>query len=88
MAEDGYDHLYAEAFPKVYFQPATQAFEGICIDDMGKEAMQSSLKKIVIQNAGDITSAPKWATFADGVLTLDHKPCSNIDYIDDRAKSL
>lgn len=88
LAEEGYDHLYGESLPKVYFQPAIQALSSICADDMGKEAIGESLKKIHIKNEAGNSSPRSWADFSGGVLTLDHKPHSNIDDVKDRAAAL
>ena len=88
LAQDRMEHVYEDSFPKVYFQPVIQAFEDICQDDMGKEALQEVLKKIVIKNEAGIWSADKWASFADGVLTLDHDPTTNADNVSARQESL
>jgi hypothetical protein len=40
---------------------------------MGREAIQSTLKRIVIQNAKGCLYGDCPAGFADGVLTLDHE---------------
>ncbi len=79
---------YEEAFAGVYFEPTIKAFEGICSDDMGKEALQEVLKKIVIQDESGIFSAHKWMKFEDGILTLDHESCVNFGAVDDRAENL
>jgi hypothetical protein len=88
LAENESAHLYAESWPKVYFQPAIEAFKSVCRDEMGKEAVKGALKKIVITNSVDNYNSDNWAKFSNGIVTLDHKPCTNIDYVDDRAKSL
>lgn len=88
IAHDDYGHMYNEAFAKVYFEPLAQSFASICADDMGKEALQAELKKIVIQDLAGKSSAPSCYTFKDGVLTVDHRPVTNIDSILDRTKGL
>ncbi len=88
LAIEGMSHLYEEAWPQVYFQPLVKAFESICADDMGKEAITESLDKIVIKNEEGISSASRWSAFENKVLTLDHKPTTNIHYVDDRAKTV
>ncbi|WP_430905933.1 hypothetical protein [Maribacter sp. 2-571] len=88
LAIDGMSHLYEKAWPKVYFQPLLQALESICADDMGKEAIAESLEKLHIKNEAGVSYAAKWASFENKELTLDHKPTTNIDQIDDRAKAL
>lgn len=81
---DGYSHLFGEAWPKVYFEPLVKAFENICVDDMGREALREKLKKVVIQNSNSTASGSRVAAFHDGVLTLDHKPFTNMDDVRDR----
>jgi hypothetical protein len=81
-----YAHLYDEAFTKVYFVPLIDALKAITIDDLGKDALKASLKKVVIKAEAD-TSRGIY-TFTDGVLTFDHPPVSNLDYGADRKKEL
>ena len=79
-------HLYRESWPKVYFEPLVDALKAICIDDMGKEALKSKLKKVVIQNKHSIYYGDRWASWDDptGTLTLDHEPCTNVDNMTER----
>ena len=42
---EGYSEQYEENLPKVFFRPLIEAFKGICIDDLGKEAFKEGLKK-------------------------------------------
>jgi hypothetical protein len=88
LAIDGAAGMYEECFTKVYFTPLIEAFQKVCVDDMGREALQSKLKRVVIRNTADISSAHRMVTFEDGVLTLDHKPTTNIDDVRDRAKAI
>ncbi|MEL6195926.1 MAG: hypothetical protein AAFP04_14155 [Myxococcota bacterium] len=88
IAKDGMSHLYAEAWPQVYFTPVVEALKSICADDMGREALKDALKKIEITNSGSVSSANQWASFSDGVIKLDHEPTTNLHYTDERAKSL
>jgi hypothetical protein len=88
LSSEDQAHMYEECWPKVYFQPLIEAIKRICIDDMGQEALKGSLKKIVIQNTNGTYSGERWAHFADGVLTLDHEPTTNVDSIDDRTNGL
>jgi hypothetical protein len=81
-----YSHLYTEGFTKVYFTTLTLAFKEIAADDMGKEALKSTLKKVVIKNSNDHYSASSAISFENGVLTFDHTPISNVDQYVDRAK--
>ncbi len=83
LAVDDYAHLYEEAFNKVYFRPLLDAIKGICIDDLGQEALKAGLKKVVIEDSG--SSCP---TFQSGVLTLQYYAISNLDYWMDRKKEI
>lgn len=83
LAEDDYSHMYDEALPKVYFQPVAEAFKGICIDDMGRDALKEGLEKVVIRHSGN-----KELSFKDGVLTVDHPPIANADYWEERRDTL
>jgi hypothetical protein len=83
MAAEGYAELYEEAFPKVYFRPLIDALKSITIDDLGKEAIQEGLKKIVIEDSG--SSCP---SFQLGVLKLSYHSVANLDYWMDRKKDI
>lgn len=88
LALEEYSHLYDEGFTKVYFTPLINAIKEITIDDMGKEALKESLKKVVIKNeAGNYYGSTAYA-FNGGVLTIDHQPFSNIDNITERSEEL
>jgi hypothetical protein len=78
---------YAEYFPKVYFQPLVDALSAVTVDDLGKDALRERLSKIVIRNTDAFVRADG-ATFADGVLTFDHKAAANVDYPQERAQGL
>jgi hypothetical protein len=87
LAVADYADSYAGFFAKVYFQPLVDALSAAAVDDLGKNAIRAGLSKIVIRNAGGFYSAAG-ISFADGVLTIDHKPQTNIDYGEERAKGL
>lgn len=88
LQEEGRSHLYKECWLQVYFEPLLAALKGICADDMGKEAIEEGLTKVVVTNDGSISNSGKWARFEGKVLTLNHKPCTNIGQIEDRAKTV
>ncbi len=88
LAVNDYAHMYDEAWTKVYFTPLVDAFKNITIDKMGKEALKGALKKIVLKNRGGHYSAPGCYDFANGVLTVDHEPVSNVDDVNSRATEL
>ena len=88
IAEEGMDHLYDDAIPMIFFAPIEAAIKGICIDDMGREALQESLKKIVLRNVDGNFSPQSCFNFEGGVLTMDHKTTSNIEDVDKRSAYL
>jgi hypothetical protein len=71
----------------VYFQPLVSALTAITSDELGQQALQEGLARIVITNS-DQYASPLGFSFSDGVLIIDHKPASNVDDIDDRAQGL
>jgi hypothetical protein len=83
LAVDDYAHLYEEAFNKVYFRPLLDAIKAIGIDDLGKAALKSDLKQIVIEDSGS-----SYPTFQSGILTLKYHAVSNLDYWMDRKKDI
>jgi hypothetical protein len=87
LAENDFASSYAEFFPKVYFQPLVDALNAITFDEIGKGAVRDGLKKIVIRNSDQFYST-RGFTFAEGVLTIDHKPATNVDDTDERTKGL
>lgn len=76
-----------DAFEKVFVGPLVQGFQKLCNDDIGKKAVADGIKKIVIKNEGDVISGSYWATFENGILTLDHR-AANVDYGNERAEGL
>jgi len=87
MAND-HDHLFEDAWNKVYFISIVEALKGIAIDDMGKEAIAEGLDKIVIKNLDNNYYPDDWSSLQDKVLSLNHKPFSNIDNTDKRTEAL
>ena len=88
LMEEGYGHMYMEAWYKVYFEPIIVAFKNITMDAMGKDALKVGLKKIIIQNKSGNYSGSSVATFEGGVLTIDHQPMTNIDDLAERAQGI
>ncbi len=88
LALDGQEHLYEEGWTAVYFTPLIEALQGICVDDMGRDALKAKLKRIVIRNTAGVYSAGSMVTFEDGVLTLDHEPTTNIGDVRDRREAI
>lgn len=79
LAVDDYAEQYDDYLPKVFFKPLIEALKAITFDEMGKEAIQEGLKKVVIRHSGK-----RQATFENGLLVLDLAPNSNVDYWEDR----
>jgi hypothetical protein len=88
LAKEGESHLYAESWPKVFFEPLVTALKAITIDDMGKEALKGGLKKVVIQNRSGAYYGDRMANFEGGTLTLDHEPHTNVDNISERVEGI
>ena len=85
---EGESHLYDECWPKVYFEPLIEALKAVAIDDMGKDALKTGLKRVEIANTKDVSNYDYYATFEDGTLRLDHLPHTNVDDVSPRAKSV
>ena len=75
---------YFKWYQMVYFTPLLDVFKGVCADDMGKEAVRSMVKKIVID--GTVGGSPSASTFEDGVFQINHKYCTNVGDGDDRTR--
>lgn len=88
LAVDGYAHLYEEAWSKVYFIPLVRALQAVTVDEIGRSALVAGLRSVVVLNKGSVYYADAMATLRQGVLTLDHEPCTNVDDVDDRAKAI
>ena len=87
LAIEGWDHMYEDAFPKIYFNPILDAFKQIGADDMGKEALKAGIKSVKIENKNG-RGDPSGITFSDGVLTIDHKPNTNLDDVQKRTDKI
>ncbi|MEO8704659.1 MAG: hypothetical protein ABI867_31680 [Kofleriaceae bacterium] len=84
--QEKYVARWNEGWPKLYFLPIVEALQRICVDDLGKQALATALKKIVVQDTRDSYSS-NWAAFASGVLTLDYM-YTNVDDVGERARTL
>ncbi|HEY6790072.1 MAG TPA: hypothetical protein VI365_22460 [Trebonia sp.] len=68
------------------FRPGlVDALSAITTDDLGKSALREGPSKVVIRNTGEFFSAAG-ISFADGVLTFDHNPHTNIDQGEERCE--
>ncbi|CAM1360198.1 MULTISPECIES: hypothetical protein [Tenacibaculum] len=88
LFEDRFLHLYSDSYPKIYFQPLIESFSAITADDMGKEALKESLKKVVIVNNDNHHNPTNAYTFSEGVLQINHSPILNADDVSSRTKVL
>jgi hypothetical protein len=70
LALDGYGDRYESLWMASCFTPLVKALNEVGVDDMGREALQNSIKSIRI--LGEYAHALK-ADFSDGVLTLDFR---------------
>lgn len=87
LAETDLPDQLSEFLPKVYFEPLVGALAAITIDDLGATALREGLTGIVITNVGGNFDAGGFS-FGGGVLTLDHRPDTNVDYGDERRSAL
>jgi hypothetical protein len=87
LAVPDYADSYPEFFAKVYFEPLVTALADVTRDELGRTAARAGLKRIVIRNSGEQYGTYGFS-FTDGVLTVDHRPDANVDYVDERTKGL
>jgi hypothetical protein len=86
IADPNEARIYEEYWTKIFFEPLIGAFKKICVDDLGKQALHESLKKIEIVNSKNFSDF-RGFSFSDGVLKLDHK-LVNADHIQDRTEGI
>jgi hypothetical protein len=87
LASEGKAQLVSDSLPKVFFEPLVKAFGKIGSDNLGKEALKGSIKKIVIKNVAGVWGENAYS-FEDGILTVDHLPTTNIDDVEQRCEFL
>ncbi len=88
LMKDGYSQFYEDGWTKIYFTPLIESLKTICEDEMGKEAIQESLDKIIIKDEADISNGNSWSNFENKVLTLDHSAIYNIREVEERTEGL
>ena len=86
LAVEGSSHLYAEAWPEIFFKPVIEALRQIGRDEMGKDALKAGLKKIEFRNVSGFYSPTSAITFQGGTLMIDHE-LSNVGDTNDRIKT-
>lgn len=75
----------------IFFVPTVKALSDLGADTMGKEALQGALKRIVFtydEATAPVMTYENGVSFTDGTLTINFKPFSNADYIEDRANAI
>jgi hypothetical protein len=88
LALDGQAHLYDDSWQQIFFVPLEAAIKHICIDEMGKDALKKGLKKVVITNTDSVHYGDRMSKLESGVLTLDHKPTTNVGDVKDRTEGI
>jgi hypothetical protein len=73
FTSEGDAETVSQFWAKVYFEPLKSAVSQICVDDMGKEALQSKLNTIAITGATESWESTN-ASFVDGVFKIDQMP--------------
>jgi hypothetical protein len=79
LGKEGYAEYYEEYLPKVYFRPLIDALKGVCVDDLGREALREGLKKVVLADEDEYNP-----TFVGGKLMLHFGSTTYIDDVTDR----
>ncbi|TCI90773.1 hypothetical protein [Tenacibaculum sp. M341] len=88
LPNEKYTKSLEQGLTEIYFKPILNSFKVIAEDEMGKEAIRESVKKIVIKDENDNAYASKTYKFNDGVLIVDHCSYTNIGNTDERTKLL
>ncbi len=89
-------YLEDEYISDIFFYPLIEALKSVAKDEMGKTALKSSLKEIVITYDAATAPASNYKNgypFENGVLTINNQPWSNSDGRDgsnykDRVKAI
>lgn len=90
MAGEGQADRYGhdDYWTNIFFNPVLKALADVAADAMGKEALQDGLKRISFyydEATAPVMSYENGVKFADGNLSINFKPFSNADAIEDRA---
>lgn len=88
LSNNTYSHIWENTFSQIYFTPIINAFKEITADEMGKEALQESLKKVIIKDDKDNFSPSSAYSFENDTLIIDHSSYSNADNVEERSKFL
>lgn len=88
LPNEEYPNNLQEGLTEVYFKPILNSFKSIAVDDMGKEAIRESVKKVIIKDENDNAYASQTYKFNEGTLIVDHCSYTNIGNTDERTKTL
>jgi hypothetical protein len=95
IAKPGNANVYKEDiyWGTTIFKPLTKALASVAGDKMGKDALKSKLKKIVIihnEKTAPSANFPNGLTFNAGVLTINWTPYTNTDenFVVERTKAI
>ncbi len=86
LAKPNQATVYQEAWTKIFFEPLIEGLKAIAADDMGKQALKESLKKVEIRNSGEFCDG-EGITFANGVLRIDDD-LYNFDHVTLRTRGI
>ena len=73
-------------FQAIYIKPLVGALKSVASDDMGKKALKSELKKIVLDGSSGYST--NGFTFNGGTLTLQHQLFQNMDDVQERTDAI
>ena len=88
LSNNSYSHIWENSFTEIYFAPIINAFKAITEDDIGKEALQETLKKIIIKDENDNAYANSAYSFQNGILIINHNSYTNVDNASERTEVL
>ncbi|WP_075344553.1 hypothetical protein [Tenacibaculum agarivorans] len=88
LPNEKYSKSLEEGLTEIYFKPILNSFKSIAEDDMGKEAIKESVKKIIIKDENDNAYASQTYKFNEGTLIVNHCSYTNIGNTDERTKIL
>jgi hypothetical protein len=75
LNKDGWSESFDAGMTYNFFAPLRKAFEAICIDDIGKDAVKTSIRAVKIGSQRNWSSLE--VGFEDGVVKLDADPSYN-----------
>lgn len=79
IAEPEKSQFYKDFWPAVYFEPLIHALRSLCADDLGKQAVKASLKKVEITDSRS-KDLREGISFENGVLRIDQRVVNKEDW--------